>query len=244
MPKKKQKISIKLIYVIISGAILISTFIGLFNFFKVSDYFKIKDVIYFGADDSLEIDDYIEVREKNLFKINLDQIAKDILQRYPKIRKVKVRRIFPDKLRIDIEMRNPIAIIKSKANYLFIDEEGKEIQRTRLLRKTALPIIIGLDSKSKDKEFYSSERLSLTLTLLKTIKEFKDLEGYSITKIDVSDVKNTSFFINYGIQIKIGNDDFKDRLRVLLMILERLKAEIKEIKYIDLRFKEPVIAKK
>lgn len=245
MPKKnKQKIKIKLVYNIILLIIVICAFIGLFNFLRVANYFKIKNVVYFGIDNSSKIDRHIRLKGENLFKINLNQIEKDILQRNPEVGKVKVGRLFPDRVRIDLEIREPIAIIKSKTNYLFIDDEAKLLQKTKILQKENLPVIIGLNLEFKDKKLYLSKELSLALMLLKAIREFEDLEEYSITKVDVSNIKNTSFFINNGIEIKIGDEDFENRLEILSMLLGRLRVEIKVIKYIDLRYKEPVVAKK
>jgi len=244
MPKKKQKINIKLIYGIILSTIVVCASIGFLNFLKSSSCFNIKEVIYSGIDAPLKIDTHIKLEEENLFIVDLNKIEQDILRGNPEIRKVKVRRLFPDKLGIDLEIRKPIAVIKSKANYLFIDDETKILQKTRILHKEDVPVIIGLNPEVKDKKLCSSRKLSLILMLLNAIRESKGLEEYKITKIDISNIKNTSFFINNDIRIKIGDDDFKNRLRILSVLLGRLKSEIDEIKYIDLRYKEPVVAKK
>ena len=244
MPKKKKKINTKLIYFFLLLIGVIFAFIGSSNSLKTSDYFKITDVAFSGVDDSEKINRYVQLKGENLFKINLNQIEEDILQEYLMIRTVKIQRVFPNKVHINIEMRKPIAKIKAKSRYLFVDIDGKEIKNKRSPEKKNLPRIIGLDVKFKDKKLVVSDELLLALKLLKNINESEEMKSHDVVKINISNIKKTSFSIDNGIQVKIGDHDFKSRLKILSVLLKELKSEIKEIKYVDLRYKEPVIAKK
>ena len=64
---------------------------------------------------------------------------------------------------------------------------------------------------------------------------------YKVNKIDVTSYKNISFFIDHGIEVKIGAGDFEQRLALLDRTFSELKDNEYQPKYIDLRFGDPII---
>ncbi|MBI1976085.1 MAG: cell division protein FtsQ, partial [Candidatus Omnitrophica bacterium] len=52
------------------------------------------------------------------------------------------------------------------------------------------------------------------------------------------------FYLRSGIQVKMGKEMFPERLRVLSKTLEQLNVPQEQIRYIDLRFDDPVIGPK
>ena len=63
---------------------------------------------------------------------------------------------------------------------------------------------------------------------LKAIAEGDFLEGQAATNL-------------LAIEVKMGQDDISDNIRVLAGLFTQLNDDIRNIKYIDLRFKEPVV---
>ena len=66
------------------------------------------------------------------------------------------------------------------------------------------------------------------------------LNDHTLTKVDISDYRNIAFFIEDGLEIKIGNSNFKERLGQLTKTLASIVVDKDEIKYIDLRFDDVV----
>jgi len=66
-------------------------------------------------------------------------------------------------------------------------------------------------------------------------------QDHEIHMIDVSDGRNISFYIEGGIEIKIGGEDFRARLLMLIKTLESVRLDKSQIKYIDLRFGSVII---
>jgi cell division septal protein FtsQ len=61
--------------------------------------------------------------------------------------------------------------------------------------------------------------------------------------LDVSDRDNIVINI-YGAEIKMGQEDFTRKIYQMKNIMNDPKINMKDIKYIDLRFEDPVIAPK
>ena len=68
------------------------------------------------------------------------------------------------------------------------------------------------------------------------------MAAYILKVVDIADPGNLSFFFDdVNIEIKIGNEDFRNRLDVLVTVLEQISMDIDKFKYIDLRFEDPII---
>ena len=62
-----------------------------------------------------------------------------------------------------------------------------------------------------------------------------------MTKIDIGDSKNLSFFVDQDIEIRIGNSHLIERLKILDQTLKTIELDRSKIRYIDLRFDDVVI---
>jgi len=125
------------------------------------------------------------------------------------------------------------------------------------LEETELPVIVGLETKisqAKSGKRYNIKELALALDIIKEFKVNNTLQKYEIKRIDVANLANVSLFLELldypkglattvpGIlEVKMGQDGASDKIRVLGDLFNQLNNDLTNIKYIDLRFKEPVI---
>ena len=86
--------------------------------------------------------------------------------------------------------------------------------------------------------------MSLAIELLNRIKKSKFLSGYSANTIDAGDVRNILLYLKNGVEVRMGGEDFEDRLDVLQKTLRDTRLVMDKIKYIDVRFKDVVIGPK
>jgi hypothetical protein len=89
-----------------------------------------------------------------------------------------------------------------------------------------------------------SRRINEALTLLKEITSSGILDTHTLVEIDIASIRNAIFFLEDGLEIKIGHEDYAKRLDNLKGVLGDPKLKTVDIMYIDLRFKEPVIGPK
>ena len=80
--------------------------------------------------------------------------------------------------------------------------------------------------------------------LLKEMRRSRLLSEYGIATIDASDIKNLSFYLKNGIEVKIGYENFADRLMMLTKTLRDSRLVTDRVQYIDVRFENAVVGPK
>ena len=79
------------------------------------------------------------------------------------------------------------------------------------------------------------------LALMGIIKRSNVLKKHVLTKVDVTDSKNVSFYVDQTLEIKIGESHWIERLKILEQTLKSVTLDPSKIRYIDLRFDDVVI---
>lgn len=208
-----------------------------------SDYFYIKrvDVRFYNYDRTLtgssldDVNNY-NVIHKNIFLVNLNEVKGNIEKNHPEFKDVMIRRALPDRLMVQVRRRKPIAQLRSDRFYL-VDDEGFILPDARNVPEEGLPIISGMKAPHPKKE-----NIDTVINLIKLISSHRHLSTYKLKSIDCADPRNISFFLDAGnVEIKIGDSEFAKRLDTLATVLEHLKSDIERIKYIDLRFEDPIL---
>lgn len=231
---------------LLSLVIILFVLKGLASFLYTNSTFKITQLEISG---NYLLDNSIKesIRNMNIFKINLKELSERIVVEHPEILKAEVRRLLPDKVAIKLKHRLPFARIEPQGYFyktLFVDKEGFILKEVDSPSFNALPKITGINTKlARIREGKQSESIQLTkaLSLLREIVAFGDRVDYKVTRIDVTSYKNLSFFINSGIEVRIGAGNFKERLSLLNRTLSELQADNYQPEYIDLRFGDPII---
>ena len=239
------------------GGILLSVIgMGLLRLkymFIDSTYFMIKEVdmrLYDenGIPRNFYIDEIVKekVVDTNILFIDLGDLKGKIEVARPEFKDVIVRRILPDKLLIEGKLRKAIAQIRSDRYYL-VDKELILLPDVKNFPDPNLPIITGIGinlAKVSPHKFSGFERnkLAMGLDLINKLQSIEGLSEYKIKMVDITDPCNLTFLLEgYSIEIKIGNTDFSERLRVLGTVLDQLGTDIDKFKYIDLRFEDPIV---
>lgn len=223
--------------------------------FQDSGYFNIKTiVIVSGANLDLAKDAYLKnLVGENIFDIDLTRTAYAIIKKYPGILDAQVLRNLPNQLIVKIKMRQPVAQIKLN-KYFLIDRQMVILPESLDEPKEGLIAITGLENRIITAgSRLSSKEIATALNFIDSLKVTKELNDYKITEINVRRLADTSILLmpksNLGqntlaknlIQVKIGAEDFDNRLKILARLLAGIKPDLDKIKYIDLRFKEPVV---
>lgn len=214
-------------------------------FLYKSDYFRLRTVetraVFLDQRAAAIINNQmlIAYKGRNIFSIDLKHVAQSIQSSYADIKDGVASIALPDKLVISLRLRKPVALVRSGKFYP-IDEEGVVLPGTKGMETFRdLPVIEGVDIR------YSGKRgiprnLILALSLLKDIKSAKFMSAYGVTAISTQDPKNMSFYMKNGIEVRIGAENFKDRLVMLGRTLRDPRLVMNKIKYIDVRFKDEV----
>lgn len=210
---------------------------------RTCGYFKIAQVLTKNADNI----DLSYLKGRNIFSLDLKRESGYILDSFPEYANVRIVRIFPERIFADFIKRRPQALIKLY-RYFAVDEDGVIFYPQNQPEEADLPVIAGLETKifgPKSGKRYSIRELALALNIIKEFKSNSILKKYKIKKIDVVNYTSTAVLIQDAgtqfLEVKLGADNIKNKITMLGGLLAAAKKDIGNIKYIDLRFKEPVI---
>lgn len=208
------------------------------NFFRNLDYFKVQEIIVRGGSSA----DFLYLKGRNIFDLNLNREADLIARDYPDYRKVLLVRILPNRVFIDFLRRQPVAYLE-RGRVFLIDEDAVLFTPQAGEDFSSLPLITGLENKivhPKAGSKYNLKELSFALRIIREARQNRALRDYRITKIEAKMPTSASFFILENLEIRVSDDVLKDELGLLASLLTQSK-DLINVQYIDLRFKEPVI---
>lgn len=232
----------KISYAIIALAVVLAGYL----FIRNSGYFKVETVKIIDAKNAAQINtkDLLKLyKGRNIFSIDIRSLSSQIKNDYPVVKDAIVRRILPNRLEIDIVARIPIAKIKSY-EYFPIDRSG--IVLSPEIKTGNLPVIIGFSMWLRPRvgQKLENNKLENAFLLIDALNQTNVFSDYSVTTIDTSNYNNLSFYMENGTEVKIGGEDFLERLKKLKQTFSNPKMDKDNIKYIDLRFRDVVIGPK
>ena len=263
---KKRKVKLPFKFIITGLFIIVSVcFAGIYlwGVFKNADFFKVKEIMVRGA--NIDKDNLSYLMGRNIFDINLKRESRSILEAYPDYSRVDLVRVLPGRLVADFVSRQPLALIKLY-KYFAVDKDSVLFDAPVCAEGTDLPIITGLETKifgPKAGRQYNIKELDLALSIIREMRLNRLLKRCRIKRIDVKNIVETSLFIplnaklfpalnnNKGniapellLEVKLGQDNVKEKVVILAGLLLQTKSDLADTKYIDLRFKEPVMKPK
>lgn len=234
-------------YVVLSAAILAGIYYGGKHFFTSTKFFSVREIIvnkdrgYSFSEGENKLKRLYGGR--NLFTIDLDQVRTLIRNDFPQLRKAEVRRIMPDRLEVDIVSRDPFAVIDSGGGVV-VDKDGVVLAigegGKNLINIKGLNFFLNVPSRG---EKIDNKALGNALVLLDTLRSKMRGSWKLIEYIDISERDNIILNIS-GVKVKMGIDEFPDKVNELRDIIEDPNIDLKDIRYIDLRFDDPVISPK
>ncbi len=217
--------------------ILLIIFLTIYINSKINDqkiYFPIKTIIINSEiinSDKKSILYVVKkyVNKKSFFNLNVDILRRKI-DKIEWIRSVKVRKIFPNEVQIEIEENVPIAIWNNKS---YINDLG-EIFFVNKIKKKLPNFVIPKNRRHVILNYY--------FLLNKNLAKNK-IED-SIAMIIEEDTRVLSFLLSSNIMVKIGSRDINDKIVKFFKIYNKLNSgDLEKIEYIDMRYSNGFVIK-
>lgn len=256
MKSKKFNFPLKYIILVLIISLVFSFIIGyIWKVLRSSDFFAVKQIVVRNSGSSF---DYLKGR--NIFSLDLAYESRKSILGCPDCRKVRFARILPNCIFVDFLKRQPLALVKFYKDFA-IDEQGVLFYPSVEILDAGLPIIYGLETKifaPKPGTKYKKPELDLALAILREFKVNKSFQGFSLKRIDVANLESASFFMLLpkqvvdfarlypqvqwmGFEVRTGIGSIREKMIILGGLIIQTRKEWNNIKYIDLRFKEPLI---
>jgi cell division protein FtsQ len=168
------------------------------------------------------------------------------LGRLPGVRRAVVTRVLPDRIRVRVTERSPLAVVRTSAgHFMWVDDEGVMLGELKPNDRMPPFFIRGWDEEGGDdarKE--NAERVQKYLEL---VKEW-DAAGLSqrvseVTLSDLRDVRAQLAGSDSQIEVRLGSQELGSRLQIALQALDTYKQTPRgsSITYVDLQTGRVVI---
>ena len=159
----------------------------------------------------------------NLFTIRLKEVTKK-LESHPWIDQVRGRKVFPNKIVIEVVERKPIAILQLEEPF-YIDTQGEIFSRVGDRDGYNYPILTGLTRGIFEKE---PEKAKLLLTraleLLMVVEREKVFPLEAVSEIHMEKTFGIDCFTQAeGVEVRMGWEQFGEKVKRLPLIWTDLR---------------------
>ena len=219
-----------------------------FYFIFFSRFFEIKKIRIYGNEsiNREEIEnllmegaamDFKLLKTKNLLLFNTKNLQKEILEKYPKIENIEMKKFLPDSLEVKIKERKAKLVFKKEDNLFLLDENGIIFEKTDSLDNFLIMTKLNLErDPNLGEKVIDGEALKRILYFISKVQEelkisLKEINIFSEERINVKTAENWEIYLNL-------QDDFSWQFIRLKTVLEKKipKEKRDRLQYIDLRF--------
>ena len=239
MKGRRSAFPIKAVVATLIFGILLSALLYLGYALANLDFFKIRYIIS-SRDNPI---DFSYLQGRNIFKVDLKKESLRLSGLYPGYKKIKLVRVFPDRIFVNLLERKALAYLKLH-RYFCVDESLVLFDLPKEMEEVGLTLILGVDRRIYDPTpgaRVNLKELALAIDIIKEARINPILRDYQIKTISVPSLNNASFSIAGGPEVKISGNDIKSKIAILSSLVNQEKNNLGSIRYIDLRFREPVI---
>ncbi len=179
----------------------------------------------------------------NLWRLNPDAVVARVLA-VPEIRRAEVVRQFPNRLTIQVEERRPFTLVHGGRLH-WMDEEGRLIGEEREAVTPPVPVITGLtDEELVSMRTAPTPKARAAIALIRTLLRAGSALAAEISEIDMSRREGPVLYTVDGIEVRLGEEDWDERLARLEGVLSQVAAGEGAVSAIDLRFRDQVVLKR
>ena len=181
------------------------------------------------------------LRGQNMVTVDLEFWRQKLLSS-PWVADVTMRRVLPGTVAVAIAERQPMGIGRLGDDLYLIDQGGTIIDEFGPnYAMLDLPVIDGLAGPPRDgSPLIDESRAALAARLIASLQVRPDL-ARKVSQVDVTDPRDGVVVLKDDTAlVRLGDDQFVDRLQAYLDLASALRERVDEIDYVDLRFDDRI----
>ena len=184
---------------------------------------------------------------QNLFQLDARRAVAGV-EALPMVRRAELVRAFPNRVTLLVEERQPFVLVHAgglhwpAGGFYWVDEQGVALgPETRAVALDA-PLVsaAGADDLAAPGRT-PSEGVAAGVALIRTLMRAQSSLLREISEVDVSRPEGLVLYTLDGVEVRLGREDWDDRLGRLDGVLGQLRASGQSATSIDLRFRDQVV---
>ena len=152
-----------------------------------------------------------------------------------------VMRLLPDRLRVELTERTPVAFVRMGSRIALVDRNGVIMELPRS-RKYSFPVLKGM-SESEPLSTRAA-RMQIYSALMRELDSEGGHYAQDLSEVDLSDpedVKVVAADPGGAVRIHLGSGDFLRRYKIYLAHLQEWRQQFQKLESVDLRYERQII---
>lgn len=248
LPKKAAS-RIKIAVIVLAIVVAVGgTAAALYNYGESSWRFRIdsSDRLEVGGIENVSKRQVMEVMGadigRNVFFVPLDQ-RKQQLEQIPWVESASVARLMPNRLKVAIVERTPVAFVQVRNKISLIDSHGVVMDLpANSAKKYSFPVLVGMG----DSEPLSTRapRMKIFGDLLKDLDAGGTQQSKELSDVDLSDPEDVKVTVSDPqgeVLVHLGANSFAERYKVYKEHVHEWRQQVQKLASVDLRYDRQVI---
>jgi cell division protein FtsQ len=179
---------------------------------------------------------------RNVYFVPLSDRRK-AMEQIPWVQSASVMRLLPNRLRVDIQERTPVAFVQLGQHVELIDGEGVVMDIPASTRTNwAFPVIVGM--RENDPLSTRAARMKIYQKLIADLDSTGEKNSVDLNEVDLSDPENVKVTVaqdQRDIIVQLGDSDFLGRFDLFKTHLKEWQQQHANLQSVDLRYERQVI---
>lgn len=167
------------------------------------------------------------------------------IEEIPWVQRAHVRRVWPDRIRVGITERTPVAFLRMNTDLALIDGEGVILDRP-LEGNYRFPVVTGI-SEITAREV-RRQRMTEFTKFLEEIGRARASAGDTVSEMDLRDANDLRATLTglpgdprASVLVHFGAGDYGGKFRMLVENIGAWRAQVGRVESVDLRFESQVV---
>jgi cell division protein FtsQ len=178
--------------------------------------------------------------QPNLFRLSLGEARRQV-EAIPWVRSASLRRVYPDRLEVDVTERKPTAFVNLGGGVKLVDADGVTLEKPAD-SSFDFPVLTGIDSSMSLAD--RRARLALFDQFTQELKLRVNGAAWAVSEADLSDLADLKALLVEGRQtilVHFGDKDFGQRFDTFLALLPQVQRASPSVDSVDLRYRGQVV---
>jgi len=188
---------------------------------------------------------FVQDRNHSVLRISLDA-RRSQLEQLPWVESANVQRVLPNRIRVALTERTPIAFARMGTELALIDGHGVILDRPRD-EDLHFPIVTGVSEDLPREQ--REKRMQLYQEFMKDIELVRGGSSQNVSEVDLSNPKDLRVVMtglasatdSQAVTIHFGSADFSGKFKMLVDNFSQWQANTGKVQSIDLQYSRQVV---
>lgn len=249
LPRKTAgRVKLVLAILLIAGSIAL-VWVAVYRYGTTSWRFRMDssdDIEILGSGTNVSRAQVMEVMggdiDRNIFFVPLDDRKKQ-LEAIPWVQSASIMRFLPNRMKIVVKERTPVAFAQISSHIALIDASGVVMEMQPGQQASySFPVIVGMPEA--EPRSTRAARIKLYLRLVQELDSGVAQYSHDLSDVDLSDpddVKATVTDPHGAVLVHLGSSNFLERFKIYVAHVQEWRAQFARLESVDLRYDHQVI---